>query len=83
MSATATQPPHSPPPVSGPNGSHGPPDLDAFEHHWQDFRTRKDRSLKTRTDTGWNYAEKGKHQICVKVIDVFGVDTTTVIEVRI
>src|SRR6266542_5695438 len=36
MSATATQPPHSPPPVSGPNGSHGPPDLDAFEHHWQD-----------------------------------------------
>ncbi|MDQ2998811.1 MAG: site-specific DNA-methyltransferase, partial [Chloroflexota bacterium] len=52
-----------------------------FEHHWQDFRTRKDRSLKTRTDTGWKYAEKGKHQICVKVIDVFGVDTTAVVEV--
>jgi adenine-specific DNA-methyltransferase len=54
-----------------------------FEHHWQDFRTRKDRSLKTRTDTGWSYAEQGKHQICVKVIDVFGVDTTTVIEVNV
>jgi adenine-specific DNA-methyltransferase len=54
-----------------------------FEHHWQVFRTRKDRSLKTRTDTGWKYAQKGKHQISVKVIDVFGVDTTTVIEVRV
>jgi very-short-patch-repair endonuclease len=40
-----------------------------FEHHWQDFRTRKDRSLKTRTDIGWRYATQGTHQICVKVID--------------
>jgi DNA modification methylase len=54
-----------------------------FEHHWQDFRTRKDRSLKTRTDLGWEYAQKGAHRICVKVIDVFGVDTTTVIAVEV
>ena len=54
-----------------------------FEHHWQDFRTRKDRSLKTRTDIGWEYSKKGTHQICVKVIDVFGVDTTTVIQVEV
>jgi adenine-specific DNA-methyltransferase len=54
-----------------------------FEHHWQDFRTRKDRSLKTRTDLGWEYAQKGTHRICVKVIDVFGVDTTTVIAVEV
>jgi very-short-patch-repair endonuclease/DNA modification methylase len=54
-----------------------------FEHHWQDFRTRKDRSLKTRTDIGWQYATKGTHQICIKVIDVFGVDTTTVIQVGV
>jgi len=53
-----------------------------FEHHWQDFRTRKDRSLKTRTDIGWEYKDRGAHRICVKVIDVFGVDTTTVIEVE-
>jgi len=53
-----------------------------FEHHWQDFRTRKDRSLKTRTDIGWEYEQKGKHRICIKVIDVFGVDTTTAIEVE-
>lgn len=54
-----------------------------FEHHWQDFRTRKDRSLKTKTDIGWQYKRKGKKQICVKVVDVFGVDTTTMIEVRV
>ncbi|NLF02728.1 MAG: site-specific DNA-methyltransferase [Anaerolineales bacterium] len=53
-----------------------------FEHCWQDFRTRKDRSLKTRTDIGWQYKTPGPHSICVKVIDVFGVDTTTVIETR-
>ncbi len=53
-----------------------------FEQHWQDFRTRKDRSLKTRTDAGWRYDQRGTHRICIKVIDVFGVDTTTVIEVK-
>ncbi|AEB10254.1 site-specific DNA-methyltransferase [Desulfobacca acetoxidans] len=52
-----------------------------FEHHWQDFRTRKDRSLKTRTDLGWEYDHQGPHRICIKVIDVFGVDTTTIIAV--
>lgn len=51
-----------------------------FEHHWQDFRTRKDRSLKTKTDIGWEHKEKGRKKICVKVIDVFGVDTTTIIK---
>ena len=53
-----------------------------FEHHWQDFRTRKDRSLKTTSDAGHKYDKKGNHQICVKVIDVFGIDTTKVIEVK-
>jgi len=51
-----------------------------FEHHWQDFRTRKDRSLKTKTNIGWEYQTGGKKKICVKVIDVFGVDTTAVVE---
>ncbi len=53
-----------------------------FEHYWQDFRTRKDRSLLTRSEQKWEYKQKGKHQIAVKVIDVFGVDTTTVLEVE-
>jgi len=54
-----------------------------FEHHWQDFRTYKDRSLKTETDIGWEYVDKGTKRICIKVIDVFGVDTTTVINVEV
>ncbi|MFN8139945.1 MAG: site-specific DNA-methyltransferase [Fimbriimonadales bacterium] len=54
-----------------------------FEHHWQDFRTRKDRSLKTASDAKWQYNSKGKKRICVKVIDVFGIDTTKVLEVEV
>lgn len=57
--------------------------IEPFEHHWQDFRTRKDRSLKTTSDAKWQYATRGKHKVCVKVIDVFGVDTTTVLEVEV
>jgi adenine-specific DNA-methyltransferase len=53
-----------------------------FEHHWQDFRTRKDRSLKTKSDAAYEYSGKGKKCICVKVIDVFGVDTSIVIEAK-
>ena len=54
-----------------------------FEHHWQDFRTRKDRSLKTISDAAYEYETRGKKQICVKVIDVFGVDTSIVISVKV
>ncbi|HQB50119.1 MAG: site-specific DNA-methyltransferase [Candidatus Cloacimonas sp.] len=54
-----------------------------FEHHWQDFRTKKDRGLKTQTDIGWIYPAKGKYNICVKVIDVFGIDTTIVVPMEV
>ena len=54
-----------------------------FEHHWQDYRTRKDRSLKTTSDLEWTYETGGTKRICVKVIDVFGIDTTKVIEVKL
>jgi len=54
-----------------------------FNHHWQDYRTRKDRSLKTVSDAGHYYANKGKHTICVKVVDVFGCDTSITIEVNV
>jgi len=29
-------------------------DRKPFEHHWQDYRTRKDRSLKTVSDAGFD-----------------------------
>ena len=51
--------------------------------HRDDSRTRKDRSLRTKSELGWEYETSAKKRICVKVIDVFGVDTTTMIEVKI
>jgi adenine-specific DNA-methyltransferase len=55
-----------------------------FDHHWQDYRTRKDRSLKTVSDFGYDkYPEKGKHTACVKVIDVFGCDTSITVKVEV
>ena len=54
-----------------------------FEHHWQDYRTRKDRTLRTVSDAAHEYAKAGKHTICVKVVDVFGCDTSITVEVRV
>ena len=55
-----------------------------FEHHWQDYRTRKDRSLKTVSDFGYDkYSASGKYTACVKVIDVFGCDTSITVEVAV
>lgn len=52
-----------------------------FNHHWQDYRTRKDRSLKTVSDQHYTYAIKGRHTACVKVVDIFGCDTSITLEV--
>jgi len=52
-----------------------------FNHHWQDYRLRKDRTLKTVSDCGHKYQDTAPHTICVKVIDVFGCDTSTLLEV--
>jgi len=54
-----------------------------FNHHWQDYRTRKERSLKTVSDAGYVYEKKGKHTACVKVIDTFGCDTSITVEVEL
>jgi adenine-specific DNA-methyltransferase len=55
-----------------------------FEHHWQDYRTRKDRSLKTVSDAGFEkYPKPGKYTACVKVVDVFGCDTSITVEVKV
>jgi adenine-specific DNA-methyltransferase len=54
-----------------------------FNHHWQDYRTRKDRSLQTVSDAGHVYPKKGTHTACVKVVDTFGCDTSITVEVRV
>jgi adenine-specific DNA-methyltransferase len=54
-----------------------------FEHQWQDYRTRKDRGLKTTSDAFFDgYPGKGVYKACIKVVDIFGCDTSTVVEVR-
>jgi adenine-specific DNA-methyltransferase len=55
-----------------------------FEHHWQDYRTRKDRTLKTVSDAHYHeYPGPGTYRACVKVVDVFGCDTSVTVEVKI
>jgi hypothetical protein len=54
---------------------------DTFHNMWQSYRTRKDRTLQLKTD-GHTYETKGKHLVMIKVIDIFGNDTTRVVEVK-
>lgn len=54
-----------------------------FTHDWQDYRTRKDRSLKTISDAGYEYPAPGKYIACVKVVDTFGCDTSITVEVEV
>jgi hypothetical protein len=53
-----------------------------FENEWQSFRTRRDRTLELES-APFEYAAKGKYKIAVKVIDIFGNDTTKVVEVSV
>jgi DNA modification methylase len=52
-----------------------------FENEWQSFRTKKDRTLELTS--AFKETLKGKMKIAIKVIDIFGNDTTKVIEVNI
>ena len=52
-----------------------------FENEWQSFRTKKDRMIELTS--AFKDAQKGKMKIAIKVIDIFGNDTTKVIEVNI
>ena len=52
-----------------------------FENEWQSFRTKKDRSLELQSV--FHEYPTGTYKIAVKVVDIFGNDTMTIIEVRI
>lgn len=52
-----------------------------FENEWQSFRTRKDRSFELKSIS--QEVGKGRRKIAIKVVDIFGNDTTKVIEVSI
>lgn len=55
---------------------------DVFHNQWQSYRTRETPALATQSD--WHeYPEPGTYAIVVKIIDIFGNDTTKLAEVRI
>jgi len=54
----------------------------AFVNGWTSYRTRRDRTLQLKTDPHV-YETPGTHRILVKVIDIFGNDTSQVFEVEV
>lgn len=53
-----------------------------FENEWQSFRTTKDRNLEL--ESAWHHYEKpGTYSVAVKIIDIFGNDTTRAFKVKV
>lgn len=52
-----------------------------FDNEWQSFRTKKNRNLELTSVA--KEVPKGTYKVAVKVVDIFGNDTTKVMEVKI
>ena len=57
-------------------------DEPTFQNDWQTFRTKKNPKLELQTPAH-TYTKKDKYLIMIKVIDIFGNDTSKVVEVKI
>ncbi len=55
---------------------------DTFMHGWVTYRTRKDRRLAVSSDRH-TYERPGNYTILVKVIDIFGNDTSRAFQVEV
>ena len=53
-----------------------------FENEWQSFRTRQNRDLELTTALH-TYERPGRYTVAVKVIDIFGNDTMTLVPVNV
>ncbi|MBK8133659.1 MAG: site-specific DNA-methyltransferase [Gammaproteobacteria bacterium] len=53
-----------------------------FENEWQSFRTRRSRALELTT-AQHSYDRPGRYTVAVKVIDIFGNDTMTLVPVNV
>ena len=53
-----------------------------FENEWQSYRTRRDRTLEL-TSVPHTYEKPGAYRVAVKVIDIFGNDTTRIVDVEV
>jgi DNA modification methylase len=54
---------------------------DTFHNGWQSFRTRKEPKLETKATH--TYDQPGTYKVLVKVVDIFGNDTTKMVEVEV
>jgi hypothetical protein len=52
-----------------------------FENEWQSFRTKRDRSLELTSVA--HECPTGTRKVAVKVVDIFGNDTMTIVEVNV
>jgi DNA modification methylase len=52
-----------------------------FENEWQSFRTKKDRSLELKSV--FHECVPGRRKVAVKVVDIFGNDTMTIVDVSV
>lgn len=52
-----------------------------FENEWQSFRTRQNRKLELTS--AYKEIPAGRHKMAVKVVDIFGNDTMTIIGVNV
>ena len=52
-----------------------------FENEWQSLRTKKDRSLELTSV--YHECAAGRRKIAVKVVDIFGNDTMTIVDVSV
>jgi DNA modification methylase len=55
---------------------------DTFMNGWVAYRTRKERTLPLKTDP-YAYDKLGKYAVMVKVVDIFGNDTSQAFEVEV
>lgn len=53
-----------------------------FENEWQSFRTRQNRELEL-VSASHTYQKPGRYIIAVKVIDILGNDTMTLMPVNV
>ena len=52
-----------------------------FENEWQSFRTKRDRSLELTS--AYHECAPGRRRIAAKVVDIFGNDTMTIVDVSV
>ena len=55
---------------------------DTFNHGFVTYRTKQDRSLELKSDPH-DFDVAGKYQVMIKVIDIFGNDTSKIIDVTV